>query len=518
MPERWERELRKLGGLETPASTRSRIDEGPRGEGIPPAPGRGQRIVAGVVAFAVFGGAMALALGAFDRGRAPTVGQPPPDAVVVTLQSATVGPTATMELDGVTVEGYGSSTCWEQRPGTTGCVDVVEPSFTGDDLVPIEAGRDLAIEGDADSWSAELLAFPLEPYVSVADIPFDGHVGSIPSDPGRYILLVSASWARGEREFFFPIQIVPVASPSPGPSGAVIATLDAPDDGSMPELTLTYGARSDDFFAQGGQWPGVNGFILPLLSFRWSITPGAPLRIEGDASSVEGRLVVSHEDGSLTDRSIPLDLVDGVAELPTEIGDYELQLTGTWPRGTAAYFVRIQIGEPEPVETSPNPSVEPGVVPDVAGLGEADAIKALDRAGYEIFSEYASTDGVAAGIVVSSDPPGGTNLDPGATVHLVVSGITVAVDGYLTDLACSAGDMMPFAHTGGVLEPAGESYIRVNVSGIEPSDVLVQVFAEPNDDVGRGIWNLERNGRVLAVIDWETLQGIACRGSGIGGV
>ena len=68
MPERWDRELGKLADLDTPATMRSRISEGPRGEGVPPLPGRGQRIVAGIVAFVVFGGAMALALGALGDG------------------------------------------------------------------------------------------------------------------------------------------------------------------------------------------------------------------------------------------------------------------------------------------------------------------------------------------------------------------------------------------------------------------------------------------------------------------
>jgi hypothetical protein len=347
----------------------------------------------------------------------------------------------------------------------------------------------------------------------------------IPDEVGRYVLEFTAEWQQGNRTFFFPVRVVPApATPTPSPDigplppDALVAALRAPEDGSMPGLTLAYGPREREYIAQGGEWPGVNAFPLPLFSFPDPLIPGAPLRIEGDAGSVEGELVVVRDEGSLSGETIRLDLTEGVAFLPTGAGFYELRLTGTWARGTAAYFVRIQIGELEPVEPSSLPSVEPGVVPEVIGVGAGDAIKALTQAGYDVRSEYVPTDGVSAGIVVSSDPSPGTALDPGSTVHLVVSGTTVALDGYLADLACSAGDMMPFAHTGVVREPAGESYIRVNVSGIQPSDALVQVFAEPNDDVGRGIWNLERNGQVLAVIDWETLQGIACRGSGVGGV
>lgn len=519
MPERWERELEKLNDVDAPVSTRARIAEGSHGEGVPPPPGRSQRVVAGVVAFAVFGGALAFALGAFRDGDGTTVvDQGLSDAVVVTLLAERTGPTATMNVDGEVADGYGSSTCWEQEPGVVGCSDVVGPSFTVEDLIRLDAGRALVIEGDADRWTAELAAFPIDDYEHVMDVPFEDRVGMVPDEPGRYVLVISATWSRGDRQFFFPVRIVPPrGSPTPA-SDALVAALRAPEDGSMPGLTLSYGPRKREYYAQGGAWPGVNGFTLPLFSFPDPLIPGDPLRIEGDASSVEGELVVV-QDGSLSDETIRLDLTEGVADLPTEAGFYELRLTGTWSRGTAAYFVRIQIGELEPAEPSPLPSVEPGVVPEAIGVGEGDAIKALAQAGYEVRSEYVPTGGVTAGIVVSLDPSPGTALDPGSTVHLVVSGTTVALDGYLTDLACPAGDMMPFAHTGvAVLEPAGESYIRVNVSGIQPSDAIVQVLAEPNDDVGRGIWNLERTGQVLAVIDWETLQGIACRGSGVGGV
>ena len=67
MPERWEREIERLGTITAPRSTPTRIAEGPRGDRIPTAPRRGQRIVAVVVAFAVFGAAAAFVAGAFRR-------------------------------------------------------------------------------------------------------------------------------------------------------------------------------------------------------------------------------------------------------------------------------------------------------------------------------------------------------------------------------------------------------------------------------------------------------------------
>jgi hypothetical protein len=80
MPERWEREVGKLGMLTAPPSVPPRIGEGPHDDGMPPPPRRGQRIAAGIVAFAVFGGAAALAAGVFRRAApvaAPTTPPPP---------------------------------------------------------------------------------------------------------------------------------------------------------------------------------------------------------------------------------------------------------------------------------------------------------------------------------------------------------------------------------------------------------------------------------------------------------
>ena len=54
MPQRWERELRRLNGLRAPDGLRARVDEGPKGDALPPDPGSRQRLIAGVVAVVVF--------------------------------------------------------------------------------------------------------------------------------------------------------------------------------------------------------------------------------------------------------------------------------------------------------------------------------------------------------------------------------------------------------------------------------------------------------------------------------
>jgi len=528
MPERWERELKKLEGLDAPATTRARIDEGPHGEGVPPAPGRGQRIMAGVVAFAVFGAAAALAFGAFGNDATTVPAQFPPDAVVVTFEVREEGmpnPTATMRAGGREVEGFGTSYGWD-IPGGSMEADFFWPQpdfeFEEEDFLTVVAGAPLFLEGSANDVTAKLHTASAPLVEPIGPLPTHDGRGAIPTDLGRVVISFTASWPEGARDFYFAVEIVPSeASPSPSLDSPreLFATLDAPDDGTMPSLTLVYGDREQDFFAQGGEWPGVDAFPMPLFSFQDPLATGAVLRIEGDADAVDGELGIVRDDGSLTDDTLPLDLSAGSATLPTEPGYYELDLTGTWPRGTAAFFVRIQIGQQKVSEPSPLPAAESGVVPDLVGIGEGDAYKLLYQAGLEGESAYEPVPGVAAGLVVSVQPAPGTAVAAGSVVQLVVSGVSVPLDGYLTPLDCSTEDMMPFGHDGVVLEPAGEDYIRVNVEGVLESDNVVRPDQpNPFDDVNIGLWHVIRSREVIAIVDYETLEGVACRSSGIGGV
>jgi hypothetical protein len=69
-------------------------------------------------------------------------------------------------------------------------------------------------------------------------------------------------------------------------------------------------------------------------------------------------------------------------------------------------------------------------VPDVAGLAEQDALSLLDEAGLEgVVDERASSEEVAAGLVLAQDPEAGTEVDEGSDVSLTVS------TGPLPDLA-----------------------------------------------------------------------------------
>jgi hypothetical protein len=86
-----------------------------------------------------------------------------------------------------------------------------------------------------------------------------------------------------------------------------------------------------------------------------------------------------------------------------------------------------------------------------------------------------------------------------------------------SELACGQADQEGIGpHQNEILEPASASYIRVNISGILPSDVVEQA-GYPASQGDPRFWRVVRDGEVLALIADPILQGQACRGSGIGG-
>jgi hypothetical protein len=510
MPERWQHELEKLRTVGAPSSMRNRIEAGPTGDGVPPMPGRRQRIVAGVVAFAVFGGAVAFAWGAFGRsGSGTTVAAPSQDAAVFTFAAhpteGGANPTGTMRFgDETTIQAFGASFCWDFGGGSM-CADTVEPEFADSDFGSVPAGTPIAIEGDAESVDGRLDAAGSFPFDRIRSLNLsDSPV--LPTEAGRYVLEFTATWSQGERAFYFPILIIDASAPDPS---ILVATMSAPADGSMPGLVLAYDGRSQDYFAQGGAWPGVDGFDQPLLGFVPSIEPGSVIRVGGDARDVNGVLRVVGDDGSLTDEEISLDLSSGTARLPGEPGTFELVLKGTWDRGVAVFSVRIDIGEPTVSEPSASPAL-----PDLVGMGDQQAMRTLDGLGLTWVIAYRASSGEPWRVVATTPAPG-TPAEPGSQVYVVVTTeVTPLPDGAEGALACPFSDHVAFGGPRLRIEPGGSAYIVGNIGGIERSDDVVQVTF--TDQQWYGIWHVIRDGAVIAVVDFDSLDGIACAGSGVG--
>ena len=151
------------------------------------------------------------------------------------------------------------------------------------------------------------------------------------------------------------------AASTTGSASPLVATLNAPEDGSIPSLTLAYGDEQHDFIAEDGHWPGVSGFDQPGLVFPSALPPGTLVQIEGNASSVTGQVEVLDRNHGSTGDVLPLDLQAGSATIPVYAASYRLHLTGTWPQGTAEFFVMIDVQEPSGAtpsySTSPNRDV-----------------------------------------------------------------------------------------------------------------------------------------------------------------
>jgi PASTA domain len=434
MPERWEREVGKLARLEAPPSTSRRIADGPHGDGMPPAPHRGQRVVAGVVAFVVFGAAAALVVGAF-RGSGDTAAPVSGDAtkVVIQLTSSDQGPRADLVFGDETAASQYGSYCWN---GTTKCVDTYLVPFAASDFVKVPSGTPIVVVHD-DSLDRALV------WTERGDDPNDVDLGlvqpatTIEGQPGRYVLAVKASWPLGNVQFFFPIEVMN-SEPVPTPSAGLVATLTAPTDGTAPSLVLSYGEHERSFFMQGGSWPGVDGFLGPIQAFDEPIGAGTVFRIEGDANRVMAEI---QADGASNPSD--LDLTGGSATLPGEPGSYQLTFKGVWDAGVAVFPIWIHVvdasgtpspaGEPVPTTIDTNgataasnqpspPSASPAsvTVPDVVGLTVNDALRLLHDAGLNAVGTWTpgSETSVGEDVVVSQDPPAGAEVAASTPVKL----------------------------------------------------------------------------------------------------
>jgi hypothetical protein len=294
--------------------------------------------------------------------------------------------------------------------------------FANADFVEVPSGMPIAIVGDDTLTSAgAAIERTTDPKHAVTRIgPTSVPIQAFDEAAGRYVLIVSATWPQGSVQFYFPIEVTGPAQPPPASAGPILtALLEAPHDGSVPVLSLSDQDRSGRFFATDGNWPGVTISPSPRQSFEGAIDPGTTLTVYGDAEKVEGRLLVADAGQQLTGESIPLDLTPGgTAALPNYAGYFQLILVGTWPQGSAGFSVGITIGRPTDSQ-SPSP-VTAGVVPDVIGLDERDAIVALKEAGYVAVGVFAPAN-LPAGVVISSDPAAGAHADVETTVTLTIS-------------------------------------------------------------------------------------------------
>jgi heat shock protein HslJ len=578
--ERWERELDRLRHVSLPPRARRRVDEGPAGDGMPPAPGRGQRVLAGVVAFAVFGAALVLASGILRQDDSPPIAPTPEPAVIRLIAGAQ--PEGTLTYRGAQAGLASESYCWDQGNGAQICADMAAPEpFTSGDYLVVPAWAPFALE-NPDRAEVELTIAPGNDPMRAGATTSLEELSDL--GVGRHVLTVVAEWG-GQVEpvtFHFALEIADTTVPA---GDVLLATLRAPPDGSMPDLTLSYGGVSEGFFAQGGEWPGVNGFDEPLLHFT-PVLPGlTELRIDGDADDVQASLEGVDEQDRLTGEKTPLDLSGGSASLPSG-GSYQLEIWGSWDAGTAGYFVRIRIGEGVTPAPSPTPSVGPTPTPTVAppstssttpdpGLhlaGTSWELEGID--GQPIAAPQQGELGSVPTLIVGEDRLGGSTGcnsygadwsvldgvlrtsriqmtwigcggsvgeveqrflaiiggDPRVSIKDGILGLTteagVAIlaridvehdDIVGSYLDCDPADHVAFTHGNDMyLQPGPPAYFTANMTGLKDGDEFVR-FAGSADLAEESRWLVVRDGLVVAEVNYPALDGVACRYSGVQG-
>ena len=216
-----------------PATVRERMERGPRGDRLPP---RRDRVLAAVVAFALFAAAGFLAWTAFRPTRGVVGGESTPQVVVTFTETGPDSefPTAMLVLGDEAVEGMFGSYCWftgNEFTGNERCIDTVAPEFT--DFLAVPRGSELVVRGTAESVAGSLgeTKLPFEPVVKL-DLADGSAV--LDAEPAKYVLSFVAHWPQGNVPFYFAVEIVPPTEATPS---AVVTETPTPTETASPEPT-----------------------------------------------------------------------------------------------------------------------------------------------------------------------------------------------------------------------------------------------------------------------------------------
>jgi hypothetical protein len=492
--ERWERELERLKGVDAPPHLRSRVDAGPTGDGMPSGPNRSQRIAAGLVALVVVVGAGALLASAFRRDEAIPIA-PVTGEAVITLTAAPNQALGTLSYDGVTITAPTGSYCWTQEQIDTGtgepvsamsCRDIAEPQpFAPEDFLDVPRGTPFVLENEDG-------ADPVDITVTAGDTPLLVRFGD-PIDvdaladleAGDHVLTVTAGWeGRGEHvTFWFPLRIVETSTAA--------ATLELTESGAF----LTYGdqrlrgVETDEFPAEERDelpqtWLGIGSFDRLVV-----VEPGTPIEfVEGGWDWVVIRPQPPYEN-----------------RFGSEPGPVVLTVdVGFGPRAYQYEFgVLVEGDEPYTLR-----------VPDLVGLGDQEAFSLLNEVGLSADVAFLETGVDDPWRVVTIEPPPGTAVHLGDRIRVVIDTVIDPLPpGAVDDVGCD--ETAAFGGPRLRIQPSGEAYVRGNTVGVSEGD---EVVPSENRSDFEGVWHVVRDDAVVAVIDYESLDGVACVGSGVGGV
>jgi hypothetical protein len=375
--------------------------------------------------------------------------------------------------------------------------------------------------------------------------------------------------------FFFPIEIVPASdqepspppteTPAPEPGGTDAVTIDirrTSEETGRPEAIARFGSQEQWMCPDGFSLVNSDGTTDEIVfdcgqDAVFQAPVGTPIEVTGDFATLNVSAGVTGNRHPGTGEAVP----------PLESGTIiTLAYEVTWDDGSeASFWLLLTVQGPEPDRE------ESGIVVWIYGLGERSpevpiitmTYRGETKRGCTVEFDWTLVDGTrvheAAGgngslPVCSTDPlfrvPPGVPITVevptasevfvtrtttpfyggpdgfGASVRWHGGGrgdFTVGFDVVAGDvpaeieLDCVSGDRISFAPPKGArILPGGSAYVRGNLLGVLAHDVVEQMTRVPNGETEwDGVWQIVRDGSVVAAIDFPSLGGVACRGSGI---
>jgi hypothetical protein len=335
MPERWERELRKLQEIEVDEPTvRGRVERGPNLDREPRL--RSDRVVAGIVAAAVAISAGALLWQVIPDEESRDIGGPTDNlpTLLATFESnGTIGETPSdanpiRRVD--TAIMYGDAREENFTSITPSRLDAFFDWVEVEDLTRFvpgpTAGSQVRFEADGED-ARVLIGQP-------GDWPeFDRftEIDRLPEEPGDYVLVFEATYAEGVARTARLVRVV-----TPG-----VLQLDITEGKSLDAATAAAyvdGRRTDGFLSTS--WfmlSDVGGQMEPqapsFASDVWlELPPGSPMLLASGATEASAGLFENYTDFDYNDR-LPIDLLGSAGVIDGPDGRHLLAIDVTWKHG-----------------------------------------------------------------------------------------------------------------------------------------------------------------------------------------
>jgi Tol biopolymer transport system component len=369
MTKRWERALRTLNDVPAPVE-RIRYKAG-AGTGEGPefdSPPRRQRVVAGVVAFAVFVTVGVFAWRVFDTKSSPTVGGPTGNLPVLSVKLQSFGlidsapDSSTLRVD--TIIDYGDA---HEESFTSTIPDGAHVDWVGvDALTPFVPGPTVgsAVSITSNGFDSRVLLG------SLWDWPNFGRferIDQLPSTPGDYVLLFEADYPEGTAMTARRVQVVE-------PGVLQLALIETSKQAITHATAYVDGEGVDGFLSERSYTVSdLGGQMMPQRpvfedQHLLVVTEGSRILLGFPADNARAALVETYRQ---TPDRLPVNLLGDDPRLSSAPGIFLLAVDAGWAHGKIGYShngtkEKVRFFFPvEVVHADSQPSVEPS--PDSDG-------------------------------------------------------------------------------------------------------------------------------------------------------